>query len=213
MTALRTTRALLTQRVHTRHQLAQGDVQAVSQFEELEKGWVRLSARYGVDLVQAQASAVIGDGGLRHVLIFSDQDFDGLRERGLILATWFRLPLRWHERKPALSSRRGVSQYIGYHRCRQPSTAHFAMTSLSHQTQLLSLLGRSIRALREEKGLDSKQLAAKAGVRHWRVTATEEGRLDIDYESLVKLADALDVGVATIVERAKRFKDEGASHE
>jgi transcriptional regulator with XRE-family HTH domain len=86
------------------------------------------------------------------------------------------------------------------------------MTSSPYQTQLLSL-GRSIRAIRDEKGLDPKQLAQKAGVRHWRVTAAEEGRLDIDYESLVKLADALDVGVATIVERADRCQDEGMSHD
>jgi transcriptional regulator with XRE-family HTH domain len=86
------------------------------------------------------------------------------------------------------------------------------MTSSTEQSQLLSL-GRSIRVLREEQGLDPKQLADKAGVHQRRLTRLEEGRLDIDYESLVKLGDALDVGTAIIVERAKRFEDEGAAHE
>jgi transcriptional regulator with XRE-family HTH domain len=81
------------------------------------------------------------------------------------------------------------------------------MTS-SNQKQHLISLGRSIQALREEQGLDPKQLADKAKMRQWRMTAVEEGRCDPDYETLLALADALGISTATLVERAKAIEDE-----
>jgi hypothetical protein len=53
-----------------------------------------------------------------------EQALDGLEEVGLL-----GLPLWWHGRKPYRSGVGSVSQYIGYHRLRQPSTVQFAMTS------------------------------------------------------------------------------------
>jgi DNA-binding Xre family transcriptional regulator len=212
MTPLRAPRALLVQHIDPSHQLAQGDMEAIGEFEEVQVRRIGLPTNDRVNLIEAQTSAVVSDGLLAHIRLLRDQHFDSLRERRVIFTAWFALPQRWHGRQPYLSRLRGVSKYIGYHRCRRLSTAQFAMTSSTEQSQLLSL-GRSIRALREEKGLDLKQLADKAGIHHRRLTKLEEGRLDIDYESLVKLAAALDVGTATIVDRAKRFEDEEAAHE
>jgi hypothetical protein len=86
-----------------------------------------------------------------------------------------------------------------YYSCRQSSTA-------SPLRQLISL-GRSITALRNNQELDGQQLAAKAGLRHWRLTAVEEGRLDLDYASLVRLADALNIDLAKLVEHAETGLD------
>lgn len=80
------------------------------------------------------------------------------------------------------------------------------MTSPTNHSQLISL-GRSIKTLREEQRLDNMQLAERADLQQQRLTAVEEGRADPDYGSLVKLADALGVGVATLVERAKTIED------
>jgi transcriptional regulator with XRE-family HTH domain len=83
------------------------------------------------------------------------------------------------------------------------------MTSLPRLSQLLSL-GRAIRGFREERGLNNKQLAERAGIRHERVTAIEEGKSNSDYASLVKLADALGLSISALVERAKVIDEEVA---
>jgi DNA-binding XRE family transcriptional regulator len=61
--------------------------------------------------------------------------------------------------------------------------------------------------LRAEQGLDSERLAEKAGLQKWRLTAIEEGRTDPAFDVLVKLADALGIGTATIAERANTIEE------
>jgi DNA-binding XRE family transcriptional regulator len=208
MTSLRPPRTLSSQHVNPRHQLTQGDVKTASELQEVQVRRVGLAASDRVDLVETQSAAVIRDRLLRHVFVFCDQNYDRLSERGMVFAAWFGLPLRWHGRQPYRSRRRGVSQRIGYHGRRRLSTpdfaGHFTMSSFSQ----LQALGRSIRATREEHGLDARQLSEKTGITHSRLTAIEDGQLDPDYESLLKLADALDVGMTALVERAKTIEDE-----
>jgi DNA-binding XRE family transcriptional regulator len=208
---LRPTRRLRAQLIDTRHQLVQTDMQPVSELDQVEIGRVRLPARNCIDLVQGQPAAVVSDRRWRHVLIFRDQNLDRLSKRGLILAVWFRLPFRWHGRKPYRSRARGVSQYIGYDDRRQSSTAHFAMTSSSDHAHLISL-GRSITALRNEQGCTGTELATRTGLPRWVVTAMEEGRLDPDFALLMKLADALSTSLAEIVERASSIEEKEADH-
>ena len=198
MTGLRPARRLVAELVNARHQLTDAHMQTVSEFEQLQVRRVGLTALDRVDLIETQASAVIRDALGRHVLPLSDQHLDGLGERGMIAATWLGLPGRWHGRKLYRSRAREDSQYIGYHCCRRLSTAQFAMTS-SHEHQSLIRLGRNIRQLREEKQLDGKQVAERAHLPHWQLTAIEEGRHDPGYDTLIALADVLGVGVAALV--------------
>lgn len=208
---LRPAGALRAQLVNTCHQIAQRDMQAIGELDQVEVGGVGLAARDRVDLIETQTSAVIGDRGLGHVLVFGDQDLHGLSERGLILAPWFGLPLGWHERKPYRSAPRSVSQSISYHRCRQSSTTQFAMTSSARSSQRLSL-ARAIREIREEQGLDPKHFAEKAKMSDRRLAAIEEGRSSYDYATLLALADALGIGASALVIRAKAIDDEEAEH-
>jgi transcriptional regulator with XRE-family HTH domain len=85
------------------------------------------------------------------------------------------------------------------------------MSSSQSSSHLISL-GRSIQQLREEQGLDGDQLAEKAALQKWRLTAIEEGRHDPTFDTLVKLADALGIGTGEIAERAKAIEEEGADH-
>lgn len=56
--------------------------------------------------------------------------------------------------------------------------------------------------MREERDLSEEALAKAARVAHWRITAIEEGRLDPDFELLLRLADAMDTGCAEFFTRA-----------
>jgi DNA-binding XRE family transcriptional regulator len=205
-TLLRAAGLLGAQLVNARHQIPEADLQPVSEFEQVQVRRIGLAANDRVDLIEAQAAAVSDRRG-RHVRLLGDQDLDGLGERRMIAAEWFGLPRRWHGRQPYRSGQRSVRQSIGYHRCRQSSTAQFAMTSLPRPSQLLSL-GRAIRGFREEQGLNDKQLAERAGMSYERVTAIEEGASSSDYASLVKLADALGISTSALVERAKAIDEE-----
>jgi ribosome-binding protein aMBF1 (putative translation factor) len=208
-TALRPAELLSAQLVNTSHEIPETDLQPVSEFEQVHVRRVRLAPDHRVDLIEAQA-AVVGDCRGRHLRLFGDEDLDGLGKRRVIAAEWFGLPRRGHDRQPYRSGQGSVSQSISYDRCRQSSTAHFAMTSLPRPSQLLSL-GRAIRELREEQGLNDKQLAERAGMPHERVTAIEEGASSSDYASLVKLADALDISISALVECAKAIDEEAAN--
>jgi ribosome-binding protein aMBF1 (putative translation factor) len=203
--ALRPAGLLGAQLINARHEIPETDLQPVSEFEQVQIRRIGLAANDRVDLVEAQAAAVSDRRG-RHLRLFGDQDLDGLGERRMIAAERFGLPRGWHGRQPYRSGHRSVRQSIGYHGCRQSSTAQFAMTSPS---QLLSL-GRAIRGFREEQGLNDRQLAERAGMAYERMTAIEEGTSSADYASLVQLADALDISISALVERAKATHEEGS---
>jgi len=74
---------------------------------------------------------------------------------------------------------------------------------MSASSTPLIALGKAIREMREERGLTGSALAAAAEVPHWRVTALEEGRLDPDYDLLLRLADAMGTRASEFVVRAE----------
>jgi transcriptional regulator with XRE-family HTH domain len=53
------------------------------------------------------------------------------------------------------------------------------------------MLGRAIRTLREQRGLDLGELADTTGIDATRLDALEHGKLDPDLELLRKLAEAM----------------------
>jgi DNA-binding transcriptional regulator YiaG len=204
--ALRAAGLLGTQLVNSRHQVAEAHTQTVCEFEQVQVRRIGLAAYDRVNLIQAQP-AVISDCGRRHLRLFGDQDLHGLGKCRVVAAEWLGLPRRGHAPQPYASGQGSVRQSIGYHACRQSSTAQFAMTSRS---QLLSL-ARAIRDFREEQGLSDKQLAERTGMPLERVTAIEDGKSSSDYASLVKLADALGISISALVERAKAIDEEAAN--
>jgi transcriptional regulator with XRE-family HTH domain len=80
------------------------------------------------------------------------------------------------------------------------------------QQQLLAL-GRALRQIRGERGMDVAQLAAAAGVDLRRIAALEAGRLNPAYELLLALAEVLGVPASELVVRAEAlsadFEDPG----
>jgi transcriptional regulator with XRE-family HTH domain len=69
----------------------------------------------------------------------------------------------------------------------------------------LLLLGRAIREVREQHGLSAGELAAAAEAAPARVAALEDGRLDPDFELLVKLANSMGVHPSAFVLRAEEL--------
>lgn len=67
----------------------------------------------------------------------------------------------------------------------------------------LAKLGRAVREAREQRGLSQRELADTIrGISPAGIRAIEAGRCDIDYERLLRLADALDVQLSTLARRA-----------
>lgn len=64
-------------------------------------------------------------------------------------------------------------------------------------------LGHEVRCERERRGISTDALAAEIGVKSTRIEALEAGRLDADYELLVKRTDALAIGLSDLVRRAQ----------
>jgi ribosome-binding protein aMBF1 (putative translation factor) len=74
----------------------------------------------------------------------------------------------------------------------------------------LVLLGQAIREVREEQEMSAGALAGKAGIAERRMARLEAGKLDPDYDLMLRLADALSVESSTFVLRAEALdtKDE-----
>ncbi len=64
--------------------------------------------------------------------------------------------------------------------------------------------------MREQHGLSTHDLAAAAGVTQARVVALEDGRLDPDFELLVKLAESMGTHPAAFALRARELGDQDA---
>lgn len=68
---------------------------------------------------------------------------------------------------------------------------------------------RAIREVRDERYLDAAQLAEDAEMPLWQLTALEEARLTpIPYTLVLRLARALNMKAAELVERAEEFEGE-----
>ena len=76
-----------------------------------------------------------------------------------------------------------------------------------HQRAELSLLGRAVRRIREQRGMSPDELADATGMTGQRIDALETGRLDPTYESLLALADGLRVQPSALVALAEQLKE------
>jgi DNA-binding XRE family transcriptional regulator len=63
----------------------------------------------------------------------------------------------------------------------------------------LIALGRTVRAVREQKGMSVAELAEAAGFKRRRLVRIEAGELDPRYDGLIALADGLGARVAAIL--------------
>jgi transcriptional regulator with XRE-family HTH domain len=78
-----------------------------------------------------------------------------------------------------------------------------------HTTYMLRGLGLAVRERREQRRLSQASLASALGVASQRIGALERGQLNLRYELLVALADALGVQVGELVSRAEALAREG----
>jgi transcriptional regulator with XRE-family HTH domain len=78
--------------------------------------------------------------------------------------------------------------------------------------QDLLILGEAVRAVREQHGLSAGGLAAAADIAPARVVALEEGRLDPDFELLLRLAESMDIRPSAFVLRAEALDSRNAEN-
>src|ERR1700733_12762601 len=93
-----------------------------------------------------------------------------------------------------------------------PTCEHFVSVDDRQKHDLL-MLGRAIRALREQRGLHVSELAAATGIDSTRLDALERGQLDPDLELLRKLAEGMNLRPSAFfvqAERMSRPDDDGA---
>jgi transcriptional regulator with XRE-family HTH domain len=89
------------------------------------------------------------------------------------------------------------------------SAAHFArifVVARQRQQDLL-VLGKALRAVREEQRLSVSELAAASGVPQARIAALERGDLDPRFEVLLELAAGLGVRPSELFVRAEELGD------
>jgi transcriptional regulator with XRE-family HTH domain len=77
---------------------------------------------------------------------------------------------------------------------------------VQHEPQ--SGLGRAVRALREEAGIDQEALAERSGLPLSLIAEIEEGRSDPTWGDMRLAAQALDVSLERLSELAEEFEAE-----
>ena len=77
------------------HQVAEPNVQSVTELQQAQVGRVTLTSAKVTDFLDVQAG-VIGDRILSHTLVLRDHGLNRLRERGMIWTERFGLPFGWH---------------------------------------------------------------------------------------------------------------------
>jgi transcriptional regulator with XRE-family HTH domain len=73
----------------------------------------------------------------------------------------------------------------------------------------LTLLGRTVRRLREQRGLSAEELADATGMTRQRIDLLETGHLDPTYELLLTLSEGLRTQPSTLVALAEQLKEAG----
>lgn len=124
-------------------------------------------------------------------------------------------PFGGHEREVYSAGHEKVRAYIGYYARRQSSASQFGSFSVSehsHQTANLHRLGEAFQQIRTEQGRDVAELAATTGVEPERIRALERGELDPDLDTMLALAEAMDLRPSAFVLRAEAIAKED-SHE
>jgi transcriptional regulator with XRE-family HTH domain len=80
---------------------------------------------------------------------------------------------------------------------------HFGFAGLmAHAAKHRVIVGKNIRACRTNAGLTLEQLAEKADMSWPYLSEIERGRENISLDKLARLAQALNVGLSTLVEGA-----------
>jgi transcriptional regulator with XRE-family HTH domain len=75
----------------------------------------------------------------------------------------------------------------------------------------LLLLGRAIRAVREQHGLSVSELAAAANLAPARIAALEDGRLDPGFDLLLALAASINIRPSAFFLRVEELAGQGAA--
>jgi XRE family transcriptional regulator, fatty acid utilization regulator len=75
------------------------------------------------------------------------------------------------------------------------------------QSANLVSLGRAVRSLREQQSFTARDLAEAVGASPAQIDELEQGRLDPDFELLLRLADSLGVRLSTLFGRAEALHD------
>jgi transcriptional regulator with XRE-family HTH domain len=78
------------------------------------------------------------------------------------------------------------------------------MTEPSTSGPDIEAIGRAFRALREDWAMSVEDLAAAAGITEEQVEAIEAGRDELRWDVFCGMADALEVGLAEVADRAER---------
>lgn len=79
------------------------------------------------------------------------------------------------------------------------------MSDSEETEQALLALGRAVRTTREQRRMAPEALALASGIDLKRIAALEAGRLDLPYQLLFPLADALDTSPTELVALAQRL--------
>ena len=78
---------------------------------------------------------------------------------------------------------------------------------MAQQQRDLLIIGKAIRAVREQHDLSAGDLAAAAGVAETQILALESGQLDPDFELLLTLAESIGVRPSAFILRAEELSD------
>lgn len=108
-----------------------------------------------------------------------------------------RAPRRLRAYQPADRERLPFTQ-------RAPTREHAAVEASLPESSLrqqpaIEAFARNLRTMRMRGQLSGRELAAKSGIRQGVLRRIEEGRVDPPYSVIVRLADALEVGVSLLM--------------
>ena len=79
------------------------------------------------------------------------------------------------------------------------------MVEIREPEQDLLILGEAFRDIREQRDLSVGELAGTTDVSEARIAALEEGRLEPDFELIMKLAKGIGVPSAAFFQRAEEL--------
>jgi len=74
---------------------------------------------------------------------------------------------------------------------------------MTEPTPDIAALGRAVRAIREEHGINQVQLAAKTGFTQSWISHVERGNRNPSWSNIVRLAAGLGVSVAALAARSE----------
>jgi DNA-binding XRE family transcriptional regulator len=84
----------------------------------------------------------------------------------------------------------------------------FSVSGHNQQTANLHRLGEAFQQIRTEQGRGVAELAATTGVEPERIHALERGELDLDLDTMLALAEAMDLRPSAFVLRAEAIAKE-----